>query len=110
MSTEFRSLRRKEVPMRTRENQHGVVSILVMMLLTLFLTSAIALLEMEQGAYKDVHNIMQTDQARFLAESGLQEAKYYAEVIDGSFSGVGAEQVVTVGNTPIGSYQYTISK
>lgn len=88
----------------------GIVSIYALLLMTLFLTMGLALLALQLASFQDTRNILDATQARFLAESALQEARYYLMNIDANFSGTSPEEVVAIGGINIGTYKYTITK
>lgn len=91
-----------------RHRQKGIVVIFVLVLLAVYVSSVLSMLDMEANAMKDGTDIQSTNQARFLAESALQEGKYYAKLIDSNFSGTSAEQTVTLNGKTYGSYDYKI--
>ena len=94
---------------KVRRNS-GIAEFYVLLLLGLFVVAGLALMEMQGSQILESGGMSAKNQARFLAESALQEAKYYIMKIDGSFNGTAPEQVVTVNGKAFGTYQYTISQ
>jgi hypothetical protein len=96
--------------MKTLDSEKGIIQLFVMLLLVLFAATGASLMDMERSGTADASGAQYSNQARFMAESGLQEAKWYIEKVDGGFTGASAEQVVTLNGADVGSYQYTVSR
>lgn len=88
----------------------GVVSVYALVLMSLFLTMGLTLLGIQLASFQDTKNMADHIQAHLLAQSSLQEARYYVMNIDSNFSGTSSEQPVVVGTKNIGTYKYTVTK
>lgn len=91
------------------ENKSGFVAAEILLLTALMATMGIAMLEVRNGTLRDFSGITLGGQAKFYAQSGLQEAKYYVTKIDGNWTGASQERVNSSGANS-GSYDYTVSK
>ncbi len=81
-----------------------------MLLMTLFFLSlGLTMLALQWGGIVDIGDTKDTVQAKLLAETALQEARYYVFYIDNTWVGTSPEFVFTTDHT-IGTYQYTVAK
>ncbi len=92
------------------QNNKGVISIYVFLLCLFFVSLGLTALALQLGAFEDTSNIVDQIQVKYLAETALQEAKYYYSNINTSFTGSSPEQAMVVDNKTIGTYKYTITK
>ncbi|MBI4404990.1 MAG: choice-of-anchor J domain-containing protein [Deltaproteobacteria bacterium] len=93
------------------QNKHpGVVSVYVLLLLLLLLMIGLGLFTVQLGSLSDAQNAEDLAQARLLAQTALQEGRYYSTRINSSWSGTSAEQTMNVGGVNVGSYDYTVAK
>lgn len=70
----------------------------------------LSLLALQLGSFQDSTNMVDGAQVHLLAESALQEARYYITYVDTNFTGTGPEQTVTIGNTVVGTFRYVVTK
>jgi hypothetical protein len=90
-------------------NTKGMVQLYVLSLLSIFVMTGLSLMGIQHSSMGDFYDMKDNSQARFLASSALQEARYFIMRIDGLFSGTSAEQVVSVNGQNVGTYEYTVS-
>lgn len=88
--------------MNRNGNNRGAVAIFLLSMLSLLVMSGLSLFEIQLAKGKDIHYSQSLSQARFLAQSGLQEARYFAAKVDPSWTGTSAEQELSKG-----SFDYT---
>lgn len=87
------------------KSRRGAMAIFLLTMLSILVLSGLSLFELQQASSRDVHHSHSLAQARFLAQSALQEARYFAVRVDPSWTGTSQEQL-----TPHGSYEYVTTR
>lgn len=91
-----------------RNKKKGIVAIYVLILCLFYATVGITLLAYHLGAFNDSMNLQDQVQARALAQSAIQEARYFLFQINPSWNGTSGEfSMGPVGQT-IGTYRYSV--
>lgn len=92
--------------LRKTKSNRGVVSIFVLSFLSMILLSGLSMVEMQMSSQKDSSQARDASKARLLAQSALQEAKYFTMKLDPSWTGNSGEQVVP----KAGTFEYVTSR
>ncbi len=90
-------------------NAKGIIAHYLLALLILLEVTGLALLNVQNSSINDSQNQQARVQAKFLAQSALQEAKYYVKTVSPGWTGSSPEQSVTINNHVVGSYEYTVA-
>lgn len=96
--------------MKTLQSKSGMIQLYILSLLSVFLVTGLSLLGIQDSSYNDFEDMRASSQARFLATSALQEARYHVLKMNADYLGSSQEQTVTVNGKAIGTYQYNISR
>lgn len=88
----------------------GIVAIYVLILCLFYATVGLTLLAYHLGAFNDSMNLQDQAQARSLAQSALQEARYFVMRINPSWTGTSGEFTMGPVALPAGTYQYEVTR
>lgn len=88
----------------------GMIQIYVLSLLSVFMVTGMAMLDLQDSSFNDFQDMRAASQARFLASSALQEGRYFVMKMDANYTGTSFEQSVTVDGKKIGTYEFNVSR
>jgi len=88
------------------KHNRGLISVFVLAMLSFLVTGGLALVEMQIASTQDASQAQAASKARLLAQSAMQEAKYFTMKVNHSWTGNSGEQVVP----KEGTFEYVTSK
>lgn len=92
-----------------KKNNRGVVSVFTLLLLVVLVSFGLSLLESNESAFKELESVENSQQATWLAQGALSEARYYLSKHP-EWTGTSEEQWLIIGGKGIGSYEYSVTK
>lgn len=91
-----------------RNKNSGIVAVYVLILCFFYVGVGLVLLAYHLGAFNDSMNIQDEAQSRLLAQSALQEARYFLMNINPTWNGTSDEFAMGPVGVTVGTYKYTV--
>lgn len=86
------------------------MSIYVLFMAGFYLTLGLTLLSLHLGAFQDTRNTLDLNQARYIAQTAVQQAKNVVMITDPNWTGTSSELSFGPTGKTVGTYRYTITK
>ena len=90
-------------------NNKGMISFFILGILVVMEVAGLAMLTTQSASLNDTQAGFARGQAKFMAQSALQEAKYYVKTVSPGWTGTRGEQTMKSDGISVGSYEYNVA-